>query len=88
MAQPSGLIFEYLVGKRIPKGTTLNTADAPVGANVVIFRSEQSRVSVNGTDAFTIKYGEVSYFSSTESHTYLFTTEVDLAFAKLVSLPV
>ena len=88
MAQPSGLIFEYLGGKRIPKGTTINTVDAPAGANVVIFRSEQSKVSVNGTDAFTVKYGEVSYFSSTESHTYTFTTEVDLAFAKLVSVPV
>lgn len=88
MAQPSGLIFEYLGGKRIPKGATVNTADAPAGANAVIFRSEQSKVSVNGTDAFTVKYGEVSYFSSTESHTYTFTTEVDLAFAKLVSVPV
>lgn len=88
MAQPAGLILEYLGGVRVPKGTTINTSDAPAGANVFIFKSEKSKAFVNGTDAFMVKYGEASYFTSTESHTYAFTDDVDLAFAKLVSLPV
>lgn len=88
MAQPAGLIFEYLGGVRVPKGTTINTSSAPAGANVFIFKSEKSKAFVNGTDAFMVKYGEASYFSNTEDHTYTFTDDVDLAFAKLVSLPV
>lgn len=88
MAQPSGLIFEYLGGIHVPKGITINTSDAPEGANVVIFKSEQSKAFVNGTDGFTVKYGEVAYFSNTENHTYTFKDAVDLAFAKFVSVPV
>lgn len=87
MAQPVGQVFEYLGGVRVAKGTTISTSSAPVGANIVVFKSEKSKAFVDGTDAFTVKYGEVTYFTSTEHHTYTFTDDVDLAFAKLVSLP-
>lgn len=87
MAQPVGQLFEYLGGIRVKANTTISTTSAPSGANVVIFKSKESKAFVDGTDAFTVKYGEASYFSNTVSHTYTFTDDVDLAFAKVVSLP-
>ena len=87
MAQPVGQIFEYLGGAHVKANTAISTESAPAGANVVIFKSTESKAFVDGTDAFTVKYGEASYFDSTTHHTYAFTNDVDLAFAKIVALP-
>ena len=86
MAQPVGQLFEYLGGVHIKANTTISTASAPTGANAVIYKSEKGRASVDGTDAFTVKYGEVTYFSNTSIHTYTFTEDCEIAFAKIISV--
>lgn len=87
MAQPVGQLFEYLGGAHVKANTSISTESAPSGANVVIFKSVESKAFVDGTDAFMVRYGEATYFDNTTPHTYTFTTDVDLAFARVVSLP-
>ncbi len=88
MAQPVGQLFEYLGGAHIKDGTTVSTDSPliPTGANCVIYKTEKGKASVDGGDAFTVKYGEVSYFADTPIHTYTFIGDCDIAFAKIVSV--
>jgi len=90
MAQPVGQLFEYLGGAHIKDGTTITTDNPliPAGTNCVIYKSEKGKASVNGMDAFTVKYGEVSYFAASPVHTYTFIGDCDVAFAKVVAVPI
>ena len=86
MAQPSFNLIKYLGGQLVKKDTTITTTDLPAGINIVIFKTEKSKVSVNGTDAFTVKYGEMSYFDPLVVSTYIFNTDVEIAYGTVVEV--
>jgi len=88
MAQPVFNLVQYVGGAHIEADTSIKTSDAPVGTNIIIFKSEESKVFIDGTDAFTVRYGEMTFFDQTASPavSYKFTTAVDIAFGILAEV--
>jgi len=88
MAQPVFNLIQYVGGAHIEADTSIKTSDAPVGTNVIVFKTETSKVFIDGTDAFTVKYGEMTFFDQAASPavSYKFTTAVDIAFGTVTEV--
>ncbi len=87
MAQPAKILVDYRGGIKVEAGETYSSADLPVTVppiDIVEFKSETAKVAINGTDAFTIKYGEQIVFDV--GSTYTFATDCEVAFGIIVSI--
>ena len=83
MAQPSKILIDWRGGILAEASKSYQASDIPVaGVNVVEIRSEKSTLSIDGYDAFTVKYGEQIFFNNTSK--YIFTTSCEIAFGIVV----
>jgi hypothetical protein len=74
------VLVEFKGAIRVGAGETLFTNNLPSDAEILEFKSKESKVSVNGCEAFTIKYGEQNSVPTNSNDTYLFTSECIIAY--------
>ena len=82
MAQPSYAVH-YLGGvsaksKEVLTSTSILT-DFPT-ATCLIMKTNGVKVSIDGTDAFPVDYGEITYLET--GHSYIFTKDCSLSVGK------
>ena len=85
MAQPAKILVDWRVGILVNASQSYQASDiSVVGVNIVEIRSETSTLSIDGYDAFTVKYGEQIFFNAASK--YIFTTDCEIAFGIIVTV--
>lgn len=89
MAQPTQYIYDYLGGKSIKANDIFTSTDITTQfptAKIVEMRTDNVKVSINGTDATTWMRGDVAYVNA--GRTWVFLNDCEIAVATLVNLAV
>lgn len=87
MAQPTNYVFNYIGGKQVHAGDVL-TSDAILALDATIkviqLRSDNVRVSINGTDAVPFKTDDIAYVIAGKTWTFL--NDAELAYGNIINL--
>lgn len=82
MAQPSTFLVQYRGAITVPANEPILGSSVPTGNNILIMKTNDAKVSVNGTDMFDVFYGEASMIDA--AATYTFNRRVTLAYGVVV----
>ena len=88
MAQPSAYVYDYLVGIAVDAGTTYTYAQIAAlspTAKIVQMLTDNTKISISGTDSITFNKGDYAYISA--GKTWTFNTKCEIALVNLVQVP-
>jgi len=84
MAQPAKILVDWIGGILAIGGDTYTAALLPAEANVVEIKSETTILTIDGTDAFPMRYGEQIFFEA--SREYIFAKDTQVAYGTVVTV--
>jgi len=84
MAQPAKILVDWIGGILAEAGNEYQASDIPTEADIVEIRSETANLSIDGTDAFPMKYGEQIIFEATRK--YIFTDDCKISYGTIVAI--